>query len=153
MGCRTRPGGSFLSAAKLSGGINFYSFNADLTQRWSVPVPNVNIGAPAIGSDGTLVIAGIGTNIFAYRTPRSHCGSADFNCDGDVGTDQDIESFFACIAGSCPSAPCTSTADFNGDGDVGTDQDIEAFFHDRLAAEVVEQQTGPQATALGRCKH
>ena len=56
------------------------------------------------------------------------CGPADFNCDGDVGTDADIEAFFACIAGSCPSSPCTSSADFNGDGDVGTDADIEAFF-------------------------
>jgi hypothetical protein len=117
----------FFSNGAFSNG-TFYSFNADLTPRWSVAVPNINIGAPAIGSDGTLVIAGIGTNIFAYRTPRSHCGSADFNCDGDVGTDADIESFFACIAGSCPVAPCTSNADFNGDGDVGTDADIEAFF-------------------------
>jgi formylglycine-generating enzyme len=56
------------------------------------------------------------------------CGSADFNCDGDVGTDADIEAFFACLAGSCPNLPCSSTADFNGDGDVGTDADIEAFF-------------------------
>jgi formylglycine-generating enzyme required for sulfatase activity len=56
------------------------------------------------------------------------CGTADFNCDGDVGTDADIESFFACLSGTCPSAPCASTADFNGDGDVGTDADIEAFF-------------------------
>ena len=56
------------------------------------------------------------------------CGSADFNCDGDTGTDADIESFFACLAGSCPPPPCPSTADFNADGDVGTDADIEAFF-------------------------
>jgi subtilisin-like proprotein convertase family protein len=56
------------------------------------------------------------------------CGSADFNCDGDVGTDADIEGFFACIAGACPEPPCLNSADFNGDGDVGTDADIEAFF-------------------------
>jgi probable HAF family extracellular repeat protein len=56
------------------------------------------------------------------------CGSADFNCDGDIGTDADIEAFFACISGSCPAPPCTGSADFNGDGDVGTDADIEAFF-------------------------
>jgi hypothetical protein len=60
--------------------------------------------------------------------PPLGCGSADFNCDGDTGTDADIESFFACIAGTCPPLPCTSDADFNGDGDVGTDADIEAFF-------------------------
>jgi hypothetical protein len=56
------------------------------------------------------------------------CGSADFNCDGSVGTDSDIEGFFACLAGNCPSLPCISNADFNGDGSVGTDSDIEAFF-------------------------
>jgi hypothetical protein len=57
-----------------------------------------------------------------------HCGSSDFNCDGDVGTDADIESFFACLSGTCPPLPCISNADFNGDGDTGTDSDIEAFF-------------------------
>jgi len=56
------------------------------------------------------------------------CGSADFNCDGDVGTDSDIEAFFACLGGNCPGGSCPSNADFNGDGDVGTDSDIEAFF-------------------------
>ena len=56
------------------------------------------------------------------------CGTADFNCDGDIGTDSDITAFFACLAGSCPAAPCTNSADFNGDGDIGTDADIEAFF-------------------------
>jgi hypothetical protein len=60
--------------------------------------------------------------------PSSLCGSADFNCDGDIGTDADIEAFFACVAGNCPAAPCASSADFNADGDVGTDADIEAFF-------------------------
>ena len=52
--------------------------------------------------------------------------SADFNGDGDSGTDADIEAFFACIAGNCCST-CGS-ADFNGDGDTATDADIEAFF-------------------------
>jgi hypothetical protein len=56
------------------------------------------------------------------------CGSSDFNCDGDTGTDADIEAFFACLSGTCPPLPCISSADFNGDGDTGTDADIEAFF-------------------------
>jgi hypothetical protein len=56
------------------------------------------------------------------------CGSVDFNCDGDSGTDADIEAFFACLAGSCPASPCANTSDFNGDGDSGTDADIESFF-------------------------
>ncbi len=54
------------------------------------------------------------------------CGSADFNGDGDIGTDADIEAFFACLAGNC-CATC-GDADFNADGDIGTDADIEAFF-------------------------
>lgn len=49
-------------------------------------------------------------------------GPADFNMDCDVGTDADIEAFFACLSHDCPSA------DFNDDGDSSTDQDIEAFF-------------------------
>jgi hypothetical protein len=57
------------------------------------------------------------------------CGTADFNCDGDVGSDADIYAFFACLSGSCPPAPCSNSADFNRDGDVGTDLDIDAFFH------------------------
>jgi hypothetical protein len=61
-------------------------------------------------------------------TPPPTCDSADFNCDGDTGTDADIEAFFACIAGTCPTPPCMNSADFNHDGDSGTDADIEAFF-------------------------
>jgi subtilisin-like proprotein convertase family protein len=56
------------------------------------------------------------------------CDSADFDCDGDVGTDFDIQAFFACLAGNCPGGSCPNDADFNNDGDVGTDADIEAFF-------------------------
>jgi hypothetical protein len=65
---------------------------------------------------------------FSVGVTPPTCGSADFDCDGDSGTDADIEAFFACIAGSCPAAPCASTADFNMDGDSGTDADIESFF-------------------------
>jgi hypothetical protein len=76
--------------------------------------------------------ARIGNGRFALHTDFSPltatCGSADFNCDGDTGTDADIEAFFRCLAGTCPPAPCESTADFNLDGDAGTDADIEAFF-------------------------
>jgi hypothetical protein len=56
------------------------------------------------------------------------CGTADFNGDSDFGTDQDIEAFFACLAGVCCATCWHNGADFNGDGDFGTDQDIEAFF-------------------------
>jgi hypothetical protein len=46
----------------------------------------------------------------------------DFDLDGDVGTDADIEAFFACLGGG------PGNADFDMDGDTGTDADIEAFF-------------------------
>ncbi|HYE62730.1 MAG TPA: hypothetical protein VD997_12110 [Phycisphaerales bacterium] len=58
----------------------------------------------------------------------SPCGTSDFNGDGDSGTDQDIEAFFACIGGNCCPTCWVNGADFNGDGDTATDQDIEAFF-------------------------
>ncbi|HYE61103.1 MAG TPA: immunoglobulin domain-containing protein [Phycisphaerales bacterium] len=61
-------------------------------------------------------------------TPTACCGPQDFNGDGDSGTDQDIEAFFACLGGTCCQACWPAGADFNGDGDTGTDQDIEAFF-------------------------
>jgi hypothetical protein len=60
-------------------------------------------------------------------TGPSPCCRSDYNGDGDIGTDQDIESFFACLAGNC-CATCPPTADFNCDGDIGTDADIESFF-------------------------
>jgi hypothetical protein len=61
-------------------------------------------------------------------TPLPPCGSADFDGDGDVGTDADIEAFFACLAGICCPTCYPGGADFDGDGDVGTDADIESFF-------------------------
>ncbi len=56
------------------------------------------------------------------------CGTADFDGDGDTGTDADIEAFFACLAGNCCATCFELGADFNADGDVGTDADIESFF-------------------------
>lgn len=46
-----------------------YSFNADLTLRWSTPVTNINIGGPVIGENGTLLVSGVGTDVRAWRTP------------------------------------------------------------------------------------
>jgi hypothetical protein len=61
-----------------------------------------------------------------FATTQVNGCSSDFNADGDYGTDQDIEAFFACLSGNC-CATCGSS-DYNGDGDYGTDADIEAFF-------------------------
>jgi len=84
----------------------------------AVTIPGADIGAGGTARMLTFVPASCGPT----------CDSADFNCDGDTGTDADIEGFFACLAGTCPGAPCTNSADFNHDGDTGTDADIESFF-------------------------
>jgi predicted outer membrane repeat protein len=95
---------------------------------WSSPVDAA--GNPRRRNDPNTPDSGIGPgdriDRGAYEFQGASCGSADFNQDGDVGTDLDIESYFRCLAGNC-CAQCMS-ADFNGDGDVGTDADIEAFF-------------------------
>jgi len=83
-----------------------YSFDADLTLRWSAPITNVNIGGPAIGPDGTLVIAGNGTNVRAYRTPRC---LADTNHDG-ILTPADFTAWIAAFNSQSPEC------DQNGDG-------------------------------------
>jgi hypothetical protein len=63
-----------------------------------------------------------------FATGVIACGNSDFNGDGDFGTDQDIEAFFACLGGVCCATCWPGGSDFNGDGDFGTDQDIESFF-------------------------
>jgi hypothetical protein len=85
-------------------------------------------GDLAAGGGFTIAGGSVSAALARYSFGHPCCGSADFNCDGDVATDADIEAFFACLAGTCPPPPCMSTADFNGDGDPGTDADIEAFF-------------------------
>jgi glucose/arabinose dehydrogenase len=60
---------------------------------------------------------------------QCRCASADFDGDGDVGTDADIRAFFVCLVEFCDGSNFPHlTSDFNGDGDTGTDADIEAFF-------------------------
>jgi len=44
-----------------------YSFNPDLTMRWSTPIVNVNVGGPAIGNGGVLIVCGVGTDVRAYE--------------------------------------------------------------------------------------
>jgi outer membrane protein assembly factor BamB len=48
-----------------------FSFNADLTLRWSEDVFRVNLGGPVLGMHGTLVVCGTGTNVRAYRSSIS----------------------------------------------------------------------------------
>jgi hypothetical protein len=77
-------GGSFFPSGKI------YSFNADLTERWVVSTgDNLNQGGPALGTDGTLVVAGPNNNIWAYRTIRTPaCGLSDVAGPGQsIGPD------------------------------------------------------------------
>jgi hypothetical protein len=91
----------------------------------------MSLGVSGVSADG-MTFVGTGTHNGANEAwiatlhPLPHCGSADFNHDGDVGTDADILDYFSCLSGFC--CPACDSADFNGDGDVGTDADIEAFF-------------------------
>jgi hypothetical protein len=75
-----------------------------------------------VAGDFTTVGGAPASRIAIWRPPLT----ADFNGDGDFGTDADIEAFFACLGGAC--CPLCGDSDFNNDGDFGTDQDIESFF-------------------------
>jgi hypothetical protein len=90
-----------------------YSFNADLTPRWDVPVRNINIGGPALGTDGTLVVCGVGTDVRAYRTEEP---CPDLDGDGYVG--------LADLAQMLAHYGMTSGATFE-DGDVDGDGDVD----------------------------
>ncbi len=100
-----------------------YNFRFDANVAPSSGSVSIGLFKPGLPGDPSSVS---GAAVVAGAVGR--CGSADFNCDGDVGTDADIAGFFACLSGDCPAPPCSNSADFNGDGDVGTDADIEAFF-------------------------
>jgi outer membrane protein assembly factor BamB len=54
-----------------------YSFDADLSTRWILPVNNVNIGGPAIGLDGTLIVCGTGDDVRAFRGEGSNAVGDD----------------------------------------------------------------------------
>jgi predicted outer membrane repeat protein len=95
-----------------------------------MPAISVDLaGNPRFRDDPSTPDSGNGTapiiDLGALEFQGASC-SADFNGDGDYGTDGDIEAFFACLAGSC-CATCAGP-DFNHDGDSGTDADIESFF-------------------------
>lgn len=61
-------GNVYLSNKAFASG-RIYVFTADLTPIWDSAVTNINIGGPALGRNGTLVVCGIGTDAHAYRLP------------------------------------------------------------------------------------
>jgi hypothetical protein len=80
------------------------------------------------GSSGNFTAPAAAIALRIVQSNGTGCGNSDFNGDGDFGTDQDIEAFFACLAGNCCATCWPGGSDFNGDGDFGTDADIESFF-------------------------
>ncbi len=58
-------GNIFVTNGGFSQGM-FYSFNPDLSLRWEESFPNINVGGPALGNQGTLVVTGKGTQVKAY---------------------------------------------------------------------------------------
>ncbi len=97
--------------------------------RFTANVAPSGTGAATIGLFKPTTAASPATSVGAsVPTPGAGCGSADFDHDGNIGTDADISAFFACLSGNCCHTCDPRGADFNGDGDVGTDQDIDAFF-------------------------
>ncbi len=95
-----------------------YALDADLTLRWSVPVPGVNVGGPVIGQGGVLVVCGTGNNVFAYQSDTA----GDMNCDGALNN-LDIPAFVMALLD--PNLFLTNypgcdpdRGDLNGDGNL-----------------------------------
>jgi hypothetical protein len=119
------PAGSFPANCAVTAILPACSFNPDIVEE---PVS----GQDCNGNewDDTIDIAfGDSVDVNGDGVPdECQCGTADFDGDGDLGTDADIEAFFACLGGSCCATCYPNGADFNNDGDIGTDEDIESFF-------------------------
>ena len=84
-----------------------FAFNADLSKRWVKPLTGNNLGGPAIGPGGIMVVCGTGTDVRAYQT--APC-PADITGDGVV----DVLDLLAVLGawGDCPGCP----QDITGDG-------------------------------------
>ncbi|MBN1355759.1 PQQ-binding-like beta-propeller repeat protein [bacterium] len=59
-------GNVFFSNSGFADG-HFTVFSPELNVLWDTTVTNINIGGPAIGQNGTLVLCGIGTDVRTYR--------------------------------------------------------------------------------------
>ncbi|MDZ4830340.1 MAG: PQQ-binding-like beta-propeller repeat protein [Phycisphaerae bacterium] len=93
---------------------HLYCFEADLTPVWDVNYPAANQGGPTIAADGTLIIAGTGSDIRAYLAPPPQCVAADLDCDGTVGA-----SDLAILLGAWGRCGRSCSADLDDDGSVG----------------------------------
>jgi hypothetical protein len=101
------------------------SFNDVPAQVFAVAAPGVVAARVRANTANAAFSSVLIDDLVLIRARPCYC-SPDFDGDGDLGTDADIEAYFACLSGNCCST-CGSV-DFNGDGDIGTDADIESFF-------------------------
>jgi outer membrane protein assembly factor BamB len=62
-----RAGVLYLSTGGYNDGV-LYSFNPDLTVRWSESIPRISQSGVTLGQNNTLVVSGNGTDLRAYRT-------------------------------------------------------------------------------------
>jgi subtilisin family serine protease len=121
----TSPNGQIYYGNNFVGGVSVPGGSPDpLNNLEQVLIPSAMAGHWDVAIVGAAVNNGPQgyAVVITGAVDQNACAGADFNCDGDIGTDADIEAFFRVLAG----AP--GDADFNRDGDIGTDADIEAFF-------------------------
>lgn len=86
-----------------------YCYTPDLQVLWEEPITNVNVGGPAIGADGTLVVCGIGTDVRAYKSAcAGYTLSYGAGCAGSGGFVPDLS------ASGCPSPGQTTTLHLSG---------------------------------------
>jgi outer membrane protein assembly factor BamB len=78
------------------GGGALRAYTPALAQVFSVPVPGVNVGGPALGAGGTLIVGGTGATLRAYRCDAAFLAYGD-GCAGSGG-------FVPALAGGgCPA--------------------------------------------------
>jgi outer membrane protein assembly factor BamB len=110
-----------------------YCFSADLVELWSVPVPSINIGTPAIGANGILIVAGVGTNVKAYDTPDPVSCVADIAPLPKGNGAVDVDDLLVVINtwGTCPNCELivcqADIAPDGGDCEVNVDDLLEVI--------------------------
>jgi len=120
-GIGQQSGGQLIATGSFAAPCTHGSFSFSLANGVANALENLGTGTnPSFVHSARVTL---GPSIY-FTIPA--CDSADFDGDGDTGTDLDIEAFFACLGGNC--CPTCGDADFNNDCDTGNDSDIEAFF-------------------------
>jgi hypothetical protein len=128
-GATAAPGGYLVKSLMTTGSSGGCQVNQPPPIHNGVDIPTQFVDAPVQNLrnlDMPITPETLQTLVVCGRTAPVCCTN-DFDGDGAVGTDADIEAFFACLGGNC-CPTCPPTADFNCDGAVGTDADIASFF-------------------------